>query len=569
MKFCLASVFALGICLSAVAQYDTLIGKGHTEHYWVHRNYWLPKMLDPERDSAAIFKEIESVRILGEDHNDVELKMDAQLMELFFFIIVPNPPHPQVEPQFKNAYSKAEDLNLSWAKASIEREWGMHYLLRARNYELCFQHYYNMYDLVQNIGPDEFPEHASCLHDLAKAHYFFRDYEVAAKIYKEAVEAAHATQNYEFAADDLNSVGLCFQKANMLDSADHYFRKALELVSDTSISQMSHSFNGPAWVSIVSGNIGYNHYLRGEYDLAVPLLEKDLESALRSNDLGLAAGSLTPLGSINIEKGNLALAEERLLKARSYIKKVGQNLRLEALYPILTKLYTAKGDQELALLYLDSAMHIRDSLSLEFSKLQVSRIEQKLERERYESEVKILESERSRKVFQRNALVVLIILLMILAMVIYRSLQQRFRRKQHELKQAEEELSAARDQLDTFTKHLAEKNKASRTVQTEDQESALQEIQQMTILTPEDWAYFKQLFEKVHVGYLHRLRKLPTKLSPAETRFIALSKLNLTPKEMEGVLGVGPEAIRQYRLRLKKKLQLSDQSSLEDFIENV
>ncbi|MGB0368709.1 MAG: helix-turn-helix transcriptional regulator, partial [Flavobacteriales bacterium] len=91
----------------------------------------------------------------------------------------------------------------------------------------------------------------------------------------------------------------------------------------------------------------------------------------------------------------------------------------------------------------------------------------------------------------------------------------------------------------------------------------------ITILTTEDWAYFKQLFEKVHVGYLSRLtQKLPD-LSPAETRFIALSKLELSSKEMAAVLGVGQAAIRQYRLRLRKRLDVSNQKDLQEFIRQI
>ena len=90
-----------------------------------------------------------------------------------------------------------------------------------------------------------------------------------------------------------------------------------------------------------------------------------------------------------------------------------------------------------------------------------------------------------------------------------------------------------------------------------------------TILTDDEWEYFRQLFEKVHAGYLQRLKEKFPGLTPAETRFMALSKLNLSSKEMAGTLGVGTDAIRQYRSRLRKKLNLTEEDNLQELINAV
>lgn len=559
----------IGPCTQA--QFTELVNKPHADHYWMHRQYWLPKLLDTERDSSAIFREIGEVRSLARSNKDGELEMTAQMMELFYYIIVPEPPHPLVDEQFVKAYRLAKKLNDRKAKASIEREWGMHYLLRVRNYELCFEHYYNMYELLGNIDPEEFPELPSCYHDLAKAHYYFHDYRIAIPLYKQAVEAAYSTSNFEFAPSDMNSVGLCFQKLNELDSAQYYFNKALKLAQDTTLPQSPVHFNSRAWVGIISGNIGYNHFLQGDYKTAIPLLKKDIASALQDNDLGLAAGSLIPLGAIEVEEGNLSVAEKHLLEASSFIHKVQQPWRLEKLYPQLSKLYTAKGDKELALAYLDSAVSIKDSLALEFSKLQVSRVQQKLEREKHLAELTELEGERKLKQLQRNVLIGVVLLLIVFAILVFRALQARYQRKKQELLQAEKELDSAKEQLSTFMRHLAEKNKQIEELKetTDHSSEVLSELHDITILTQEDWVHFKLLFEKAHAGFLMRLSEKLPDLSPAETRFVALSKLELSSKEMAAVLGVSQEAIRQYRMRLRKKLNVSGQKQLQEFIRSI
>ena len=68
---------------------------------------------------------------------------------------------------------------------------------------------------------------------------------------------------------------------------------------------------------------------------------------------------------------------------------------------------------------------------------------------------------------------------------------------------------------------------------------------------------------------MQRLREKLPQLSPADTRYIVLSKLNLTSREMASMLGVRPDAIRLYRHRLRKKLQITDDKTLEELIRSI
>jgi DNA-binding CsgD family transcriptional regulator len=50
---------------------------------------------------------------------------------------------------------------------------------------------------------------------------------------------------------------------------------------------------------------------------------------------------------------------------------------------------------------------------------------------------------------------------------------------------------------------------------------------------------------------------------------LALAKLKLTTKEMAGCLGVTTQAVRTAWYRLRTKLNLSNDTSLEEFIETI
>ena len=58
-------------------------------------------------------------------------------------------------------------------------------------------------------------------------------------------------------------------------------------------------------------------------------------------------------------------------------------------------------------------------------------------------------------------------------------------------------------------------------------------------------------------------------LSPADTRLIALTKLQLSQKEMAAMLGVGYDAIRKARQRLRQKISLPEEGSLDDVVEMI
>jgi DNA-binding CsgD family transcriptional regulator len=77
------------------------------------------------------------------------------------------------------------------------------------------------------------------------------------------------------------------------------------------------------------------------------------------------------------------------------------------------------------------------------------------------------------------------------------------------------------------------------------------------------------MFEKMQPGHLQRLKKGYPDLTPAETKYLVFTKINMTPKEMAAMLGVGAEAVRNIRFRLKKKLNLDDGNEIETLVNGV
>ena len=247
----------------------------------------------------------------------------------------------------------------------------------------------------------------------------------------------------------------------------------------------------------------------------------------------------------------------------------------------------------MALRYLDSSVVFKDSLHKIRDVNLKYQGQMAVENERRRQDEKIFAQEKSKQKIIRNALIAFILLSTLITILIYNRARLKRKHKEQQLvseKQlAEAELINATTKLNEFTKSIIEKNeliekvsveverlnKKYRRLQHQQSEAAspddnsLKLLQESVLLTDDDWKNFTQLFDKVHSGFLIRLKEEFPTLTPTEIRFVVLSKLKLNYKEMAAMLGVSTDAVRQARSRLKKKLNLADDAALEDVIAGI
>jgi DNA-binding CsgD family transcriptional regulator len=84
------------------------------------------------------------------------------------------------------------------------------------------------------------------------------------------------------------------------------------------------------------------------------------------------------------------------------------------------------------------------------------------------------------------------------------------------------------------------------------------------LLTEDDWSQFRVIFDKVHPGFFNRLREQFYDLTPAETRLMALTHLNLGTREIASMLGVSDQTVYKTRQRLRAKIGMSAEKGLDD-----
>jgi len=84
-----------------------------------------------------------------------------------------------------------------------------------------------------------------------------------------------------------------------------------------------------------------------------------------------------------------------------------------------------------------------------------------------------------------------------------------------------------------------------------------------------EWNDFNAYFESVNKNFYNRLKQTYQDISPNDLKICALIKLNLSIKEMAGILNISPDSVKTARYRLRKKLQLNTEDNLTEFILNL
>lgn len=502
---------------------------------------------------------------MATEAGDNDLLLETEMLRAGYFYNSKHMPTTQILALFDSLHNLAAKKEVFWLEVLSLNALAVYNFYVLQHYETGLEYHERVYGLIKNLSPEKFPYKQICLGHMGDEHYYFKDYRKAVFFFRQSLQSIVSYDHYNHPAlfSTHNTLGLCYQELGMYDSADYFFDSTIALAS---------RFNNIPWLGIASGNKGYNFYLKKNYAAAIPLLQKDVEIAIQTGDWGLAANSLILQANINLLQNNVAAATLQVLTARQYVYRSGQYNRLKDLYPLLSKWYAATGQPAQAALFLDSTLTVKDSVNRKFSGVLLQKARQKAESERLHAQIASINHEKKIKTLQRNALIMAVLLLISLAAFAYSVYLRRFRQKQLDLERADAELQLASRQLADFTRHIQQNNELIELLQqkagTTDPE-LLQRLQQSTLLTDDAWEQFTDVFEKVHGGYLIRLRQKIPGLTPAETRFMALAKIKLNNKEMAASLGIGTNAVRNTWFRLRKKLNLPEEFVLEEFVETI
>ncbi len=556
------------MCLVCAGQYDSLLNKTFIAKRQFLSDFYRKALKIHDTSFHGKQTIIEGLRKFGIRHKDESLVIEAALAKAWLQSLE-SPRYKlgaKLMQEFIESSLKKKDY-ISAARAS--RMLGEMYWRIDENYEKAFEYYFKSIEIGKLLSEDTYPEKMLDCASIAAAYYTFKEYPKAVTYLRQGLTYKPPNKLAPVQSDIRNTLGLCFQKTGSLDSADYFFNQILQ--NETSRHE--------EWKGIAMSNLGYNQFLRGDYIKAIPLLEQDIIIAAKYNNPEFADKSIIWLASVYLKQNNIAKAESMALQAKHYIESKSIFDHYQFLYPLLSKLYSVKGDLIKSQQYLDSSLWVKDSIERKFSAMQLARAIQKIESEKQQHEISKLEEDKRNKVTQRNILIGFLIFLFFLSLYIYQLIKRKHKQEQVvknlQLEKKEKELITAEQQLKDFALNFQDKSRLLEQLEVQlqskgnEEEKLLEKLQQTTLLTDDQWANFRQVFEQVHSGYLVRLKEKLPDLTPGEIRYMALAKLHFNNKEMAAALGISQQTVRVTAHRLRKKLHLPEEGSLSELVNSI
>jgi hypothetical protein len=290
------------------------------------------------------------------------------------------------------------------------------------------------------------------------------------------------------------------------------------------------------------------------------------------------------LARIDLDEGRLDSAIIKCNGALAILEPLGQthylqvSRFLELVYTTAADIHRARGNTDSFYYYSRLSSNLHDSLQI-VSLLSSSKVAQlRVDNETNYREIQLLQREKAVERIKRNFLIVAIALLSLVVLLYVKRLRLKQKHREQmtlqEQKAAQAELQAAREQMKQFTENIIEKTELidrlklqiSNRVISHEQQGVIDELTHQTILTEDEWENFKRLFEKVYPGFFIHIKEKAPDITIAEQRMAALTRLNLSARQMASMLGISVDSVHKTRQRLRQRLHMGAEENLEQSV---
>jgi len=128
----------------------------------------------------------------------------------------------------------------------------------------------------------------------------------------------------------------------------------------------------------------------------------------------------------------------------------------------------------------------------------------------------------------------------------------------------------------TSTMHLVQKNELLQKLKSQLDKITFQEYNnelnnlskdiESNMNIEKDWDTFKIHFQEVNPNFFEKLNNNFPKLTQNDLKICAYIKIGLSNKEIAQLLNILPDSVKSTKKRLKKKLSLTAENNLSEFI---
>ncbi|WP_258098420.1 tetratricopeptide repeat protein [Marinoscillum pacificum] len=379
-----------------------------------------------------------------------------------------------------------------------------------------------------------------------------------------------------------------FMGLHQQDSALHYLNQSIEVLTPT---------NYKKGLSQAHNMIGMYYLDTKEYDLALTYFDKALQIATTLK--GTQWINLRGKAQVYLELGEYQKAIDYASESMDSPLFSESVNNLATRYEILYKGYKALNNKDLALHYLELMNEQKAKLFSEDKALDIARLEyrneltlEELRRAELEKELKYerMEDKRNQQIIQLILIIAVIIVSTISLLINHsknlKSKANRLLKERNEAlhalrnkeKQISEQTIATKDRaLAAATMSQHEKNnilsilndKIANLSSEDDLKSTVKELRKTigdSYSLDKSWDSFVHRFEDVHPGFFESLKKKSTAITINDLKLSAYIKIGMSNKEIANVTHLTLGSVKSKINRLKKKLELSSEENIREYL---
>lgn len=469
-------------------------------------------------------------------------------------------------------YSINEDLN----NASLVKEELGNIYVEINDFSTALKYYLEAF---------EYYEKAKALNDVLRTSreiaslYFSMDQ--FEKAFDYLLKAKRIQEKGGFGEEDIVNnqfmLGIAYGSTGKLDSALYYFDLCKDHYQKTGNTiQLAGLYN----------NIGAIYSKQDSNKLALEQYENALSifrTAQNARGIGVSLGNIA---YIYQKENELDKAIANYNVAISIFDSLGAMYYLSTNYSNLSALYETKGDFKNALLYNQKFIEVEDSIKNGEVLQSIADLEKKFAIKKKDQELQLIETQNTAERNRQYLIITLIsltVVILIFVMIFLRGRLQQTKLEQEltvkKKEQLESEIRFKNTELEHFALKVVEKNeflsnlkKELSKIEVENKTTEIKSIQaniNQNINIDQDRKELENQIDAVHQQFLHKLKSNYPDLSKADTRLCSLLMLELKSKEIASILNIEPESVKRGRNRLRKKLDISPETTFKEFFEKL
>ncbi len=397
------------------------------------------------------------------------------------------------------------------------------------NYENALEYLFEALPIYEENN--DFYYASQALNDIGNTYLYLENYPEAVTYLNRSLDLSKKVGARELEATALTNLGKTYSKMESHQEALEYLNEGLTIAEDV---------KNPNKVAEALDAIGQVYNAMGKPNLAIPPLNRAIQI---SDSLGIKQGSR--LGhfkrSASYEKlGDYKLALDEYKNFKSVSDSIFDNTKSQQIEELKTIYQTEKKEQQIAL---------------------------------QQKEITVLEQKAEISTLQK----ILLGSLLLLSLIGFYGIRQKLKRNRLEKEKVDSELAFKKKELITHALQLAKKNetleglkqKAKELKAAEKGNSGYQQLIRsinFDLQNDNNWKNFSRYFEEVHKDFNSNVKAKYPELTSNELRLLALLKMNLSSKEIANILNISPNGIKKARYRLRKKLDISTEDSLQDLV---